>query len=278
MKKMLMTAFFQFVLLLSCITTDSEQIKVENNVMFYAGEGYELFLDIAYPVGGGKHPALIFILGSGWGYMDSNRIQFFDSIKQAACHGYTAVTIDHRKTSIKENGKSVYQFPSQLEDIQHASDWLVENRRKYKIDTKRFGIIGWCTGGHLAMMHAFSDNDNPSIQAVVDMEAPVDLVLHYNKKSDPKVLTDFIGGPPGEFPEMYKTASPINYISEGTPPVLMIYGEADKVVPPVHGFMLEEKLDKFGVPNRLIIIPEWIHKKPLLNDVIWTFLDEYLKS
>ena len=278
MKKILFTVFVPLVLLLSCVSTDSEQIRVEDNLMYKSGADYELFLDIAYPAGGGKHPALIFVMGAGWGAGNQHRSQFYEAIKLAAERGYVAVTIDHRKTGEnRADGRKGFTYPAQLDDLQHAADWLVDNSLKYGIDTGRIGMVGWCSGGHLVMMHAFSDDEHPSVKAVVNIGGASDF-LAAPKVFDGHifVLKNFLGGTAEEIPERYAEASPVSHITPDDPPVYTIHGDANNRVPVEHAFILDEKLREAGVYHRMDIIPNGIHFKHPMDDEIWEFLDAYL--
>jgi len=46
-----------------------------------------------------------------------NRKQCSSQIREAAEKGYVAVTVDHKKISAREEGKTKYPFPAQVYDV-----------------------------------------------------------------------------------------------------------------------------------------------------------------
>ena len=106
-------------------------------------------------------PALVYIFGGGWGYYSANRRQCDNIIQTAASKGYVAVTVDYRLTNVKENGKTKFPFPNQLYDVKSAVRWLRANAEKYNINPDRIGVVGWSSGGHLALLVGLTDaSDN----------------------------------------------------------------------------------------------------------------------
>ena len=69
------------------------------------------------------------------------------------------------------------------------------------------------------------------MQAVVSDSGPIDLLHQYEHKQISSAIEQFLGGPPmGSRSKAYELASPINHISAQTPPLMLIYGEADSQV------------------------------------------------
>jgi dipeptidyl aminopeptidase/acylaminoacyl peptidase len=69
------------------------------------------------------------------------------------------------------------------------------------------------------------------VQAVVSDSGPIDLLYQYEHKQISSVIEQFLGGSPtGSRAKAYELASPINHISAQTPPLMLIYGEADTQV------------------------------------------------
>ena len=59
--------------------------------------------------------------------------------------------------------------------------------------------------------------------------------------------------------ELAKRMSPLTYVRHGLPPMLLIHGDADIVVPYSQAVRLQEALDKAGVNNVLVTIPGGVH-------------------
>jgi dipeptidyl aminopeptidase/acylaminoacyl peptidase len=55
--------------------------------------------------------------------------------------------------------------------------------------------------------------------------------------------------------ELARTVSPLTYVRPGLPPMLLIHGDADPIVPYSHAVRLHEALDDAGIRNGLVTIP-----------------------
>jgi dipeptidyl aminopeptidase/acylaminoacyl peptidase len=103
----------------------------------------------------------------------------------------------------------------------------------------------------------------------------------------------FLGMPPpsekdGESVEQrtYREASPITHVSADDPPVLLMHGDADPVVPYQQSEAVERALAKAGVPVKLLRVPGGGHgatfegaKNPpdYLGEMV-RWLDTYLQK
>jgi acetyl esterase/lipase len=250
-----------------------------------------LELDIASPSeGNGSFPALVFFCGNGWGYYSSScRGQYRYSILLAAKRGYVAVTVDYRSTNLKKDGNAVYRFPDQVFDAKCAVRWLRANARKYRIDPRRVGVIGWSSGGYLALMLGVTDPSDglegdcgdlgisSRVQAVVCMAGPTELVSEYRESGFPVCTRDFMGGAPEELPELYRKASPLSYVSRDDPPVLIMQGSTDGLVPVRQAILIDAQMKKIGASHSLIIKEGVGHSSFHDDPLVWEFFDKYLK-
>jgi len=78
-----------------------------------------------------------------------------------------------------------------------------------------------------------------------------------------------------------KSISPINFVTENAPPLLMIHGDADKLVPVQQSQALKAKYEELKRPVKLIVQPNAQHKFWLGIEknypAIWEWFDRYLK-
>lgn len=224
-------------------------------------------LDIYLPANAkGKLPLVIFIHGGGWlsndkyadiGYMKKTVAEIVGS-------GFALASIDYRFST-----QAV--FPAQIQDCNRAVSFLYDNADKYGFDTKRFAVMGFSAGGHLASLLGLSKNNNAenffmpgtsksfSIKAVVDFYGPAELILFPgadNEKSPEGIL---IGAAPLARPDLAKAASPVTYVDKNDPPFLIIHGEKDELVSPKQSRLLSAWLNAVGVPNELIIVKDAPH-------------------
>jgi acetyl esterase/lipase len=257
------------------------------DIVYKKINGKELLLDISQPKPEGViKPAIVFLCGNGWGYDKSiNRGQFSYALDLAVEHGYIGVTVDCSSTV--ENMYHIPQgiFPEQIYDAKSAIRFLRANANKYDIDPQRIGVVGFSSGANLALMLAFTrptdglegKDDNmqysSAIQAVVNFSAATDLVS-WNREP---YVSAYIGGSLSSKIELFRKASPINYIREGLPPVLTIHGDSDISVPVKQAYILDEKMKEVNAPHTLVIKPGYGHAFDF-DETIWKYLDQKLKN
>lgn len=224
-------------------------------------------LDIYLPSNAtGKIPLVILIHGGGWlsndkyadlGYMKK-------TIAELVSSSFALASIDYRWST-----QAV--FPAQMQDCNRAISYLYDNADKYGFDTKRFALVGWSAGGHLASLVGLSENnDIPgffmpatskffSFKAVVDFYGPAELIL-FPGANDPKSPESIlIGAAPLDRPDLAKAASPVTYVDKNDPPFLIIHGEKDELVSPNQSKLLSAWLNVAGVQNELIIVKNAPH-------------------
>jgi acetyl esterase/lipase len=267
----------------------------------------ELQLDLAYPRDGdGKLPTVIVLHGTG--VLNKGRKYYVPLVLELARRGYVGAAVSYRY-------KASHPFPTALEDAQEAVRWLRANGDRYRIDGDRVGALGFSGGGSLAcflgmesLPEELKGRGGPAkhagkVRAVVSYFAPTDLTrLHATAAERVKGAADpartlkalyvrttleaWLGGPPLRFPELYARASPINYVTKGAAPLLLIHGDADAVVPVEQSRVLARKVKEAGGVARLLVMEKAPHDFDELNDAnarkaaaaARAFLDEHLKA
>src|SRR5207244_770671 len=115
-----------------------------DDVVYTKAGGTELKLDVARPAEGeGPFPVVVAIHGGAWRGGDKAGLR--PALAEFARHGYVAVSPQYRFCP-KET------FPAQVHDVKAAVRWVKTNAKKYRIDPKRIGAMGFSAGGHLALM------------------------------------------------------------------------------------------------------------------------------
>jgi acetyl esterase/lipase len=178
--------------------------------------------------------------------------------------GYAVVGVSVRSSA---NVKS----PGQLQDMKAAIRWLRANASAYNLDPNRIAVMGDSSGGWNAAMTGLT-GDVPSLEgeigttgqssavrAAVAFYPPTDFLRMdehmIGECSNPGSSTrtgchDGANSPESRLvgcsiqtcPEAVQRANPINYISKADPPILILHGEADKLVPFNQGEMLYQAL------------------------------------
>ncbi len=224
-------------------------------------------LDIYLPANSkGEMPLVILIHGGGWlsndkhadiGYMKK-------TVAEIVSSGFALASIDYRFST-----QAV--FPAQIQDCNRAISFLYDNAGKYRLDTKRFAVMGFSSGGHLASLVALSKNNNIEtffmpgtsksfrFRAVVDFYGPAELIIFPGSNDEKSPESLLIGAAPLKRPDLAKVASPVTYVDKDDPPFLIIHGEKDELVSPKHSQLLSAWLSVVGVENELVIVRDAPH-------------------
>lgn len=292
--------------LLLSIATLSVFAQATNRVMSIFPKGTLLYDDLPYagdtlhkhlldiylpPQHKDKYPVVIWIHGGAWmsndkyadmGYMTQTLKGFIDS-------GYAVASIDYRWST-----QAI--FPAQVKDCNQAIEYLYQHAEQFLLDRKRFAVIGFSAGGHLANLLALSANNDIKdfyadgkkphfkIKLVLDFYGPSNLVTLTGSNNEdlnnPVAL--LLGGPVSKKMDLAKKASPIIYIDKDDPPFLIIQGEKDQSVNPEQAKSLSAALTSFGVKNELIIVPSAPHYGEMfdaesIRKRVFFYLGKYLK-
>jgi acetyl esterase/lipase len=276
-------------------------VVIQQNVD-YLEPGRAEKLDLYLPANrakGVRSPAVVIIHGGGWVGGDKAASREFEIGTTLAKAGYVCASINYTL----ERGN----WPQNLFDCKNAVRFLRKNSDAYQVDVKHIGVTGGSAGGHLALMVAYT-TDVPQLEpkapypdlsdavnCVIDMYGITNLLTR--SKTDDK--GNAIGTPgdkaaamlkePREGHEdLWKSASPVTYVSEKTVPTLILHGTADTTVNRDQATELAAKLKEFGVEHQIMMIEgightfdlqTWNHK-PLPHDlrpVVLDFFDKHLK-
>jgi acetyl esterase/lipase len=219
-----------------------DNVTVLHNLPYREGTSRQCTLDLALPKGRADRPrpAILVIHGGGW--LEGDKSSFVSprtpgNILDFAAAGFVAAAINYRLS-----GEAPY--PAGLYDCQSAVRWLRAHAREYQVDPNRIGAYGNSAGGHLALLLGLIDRssnlderggpfqaESSRVQAVASDSGPLDLLAEHKNRVLMTVIERFLGGPPaGARLADYKRASPINHLGGKTPPLILIYGEADNQI------------------------------------------------
>ena len=234
---------------------DLPPVRYEQHV-FAERESQKLSLDLFRPAY--VHdpiPAVIVVHGGGWqtgGSMDYTALNAY-----LASRDYVVAAINYRSAP-----KS--RFPAQRDDVYAAIAYLKTHASELGVDPGRLVLLGRGEGGQLALLAAYTSGE-PSIRGVISLYGQTYLRLAYEHPSaswaaDTRgTLETFMGGSPARVEQAYFDASPINFVSAGSPPTLLIHGLRDELVPPDQSARLDDRLQKAGVKHLLVSLPWATH-------------------
>lgn len=186
-------------------------------------------------------PIVIYFHGGAWNGGSFERVP--PVVYQLAKRGFAVASVEFRRSSQAP-------FPAPLDDGRAAIRFLKTSARNYSLDSKRIGVYGVSTGGHLAAMLALTGS---SVRACAIQSAPSDLLtlrqgsrFDWNAPKSP--LTRFLGGTLAQKRDLARRASPIFFVDEWAPPFLILHGDADDFVPSAQSERLFNALKKAGAP------------------------------
>ncbi len=209
----------------------------------YGSRGQQnLLLDVFQPPE--QNGAAIAVMVSGSWKSGRDKLPTF-LIAPFLHRGYTVFAVYHQSQPRCLIGNIV-------EDIHRAIRFIRHQAPTYKVDPNRLGIIGASSGGHLALMLATGgqqgsadavdevDRESSAVQCAACFFPVTDLLNMGDSTENPGD-----GGPPKSFKtgfgpraqsleewkQLGKELSPIYHLTENLPPVLIIHGDADTLVP-----------------------------------------------
>ncbi|WP_127534118.1 alpha/beta hydrolase fold domain-containing protein [Paenibacillus kobensis] len=209
------------------LLTPDYEVEVQRDIV-YASKTNEtdaaelLKLDLYKPSanGGVKRPVFLFIHGGG--YTSGSKQDGTAYASELAKRGYAVVAMDYR---LKRDPFTPFSrtLSDAYEDIEDAFEWIAANAEAEGLDAGRIAVGGDSAGGYLSLNfvnHYLDQNDavKKSVYAIVDI---------YGGKLD----------------------LPAN---EKLPPVLIIHGTIDQLVPYAQSLELQQELQQRGIYQTML--------------------------
>lgn len=207
-------------------------------------------------------PLIINIHGGAWrnGYKESQ-----NSFYTYFTAGFAVANIEYRSLS---QGKA----PAAIEDARCALIYLIKNAKTFHIDVNKIVMMGNNSGGHLALMVGFLGNnplfdnncsgvDNIKVAAIVDKYGITDVWdWAYGKTIQNGSARKWLGYK-AKNKNFALSVSPISYVSKNSPPVFIVHGDADPVLPYQQSVDLYQKLLDLGAKAKFMTIKGGGHGK-----------------
>jgi acetyl esterase/lipase len=238
-----------------------------------ASNGHKL--DLYIPSGAsGPLPVAIWTGGSAW-MADTGKNTAGGVALQLNPAGFAVAGVSIRSTS-------QVQFPGQLHDIKAAIRWLRANAAKYNLDPDRIAMMGDSSGGWTTAMAAMT-GDVPelegsvgttgvssAVQAAIAFYPPTNFLTMdawairkcgenncHDRESSPE--SRLVGCAIQTCPEKVQAANPARYISAADPPIIILHGDSDPLVPHNQGEQLYMALNKACKEAVFISLPKAGH-------------------
>ncbi|MGJ8695085.1 MAG: alpha/beta fold hydrolase [Verrucomicrobiaceae bacterium] len=257
----------------------------------YAGnENPRQMVDVYLPEGMEKPmPVVLWIHGGAW--RQGSKENAGMSKKLAQLKMAAVVSVGYRLTDEA-------QWPAQIHDCKAAVRFVRANADKYGLDPERILVWGSSAGGHLAAMLGVTNGEaayegvvgpyreeSSKVKAVVNFFGPADLVMMdeqgsaMNHSAADSPEGRLVGGKISENLEKAKAASPLYQVGPGDPPMLVVHGTEDRLVPYQQSVDLDAAYEKAGCDCVLLTVKGGGHGAgfgPSVEKVVGAFFEKHL--
>jgi acetyl esterase/lipase len=249
---------------------ESQGVKRTPDVIYGRKAGMALTLDVFEP-SKKNGAAVIYIVSGAWlsSHDDNTMVHVSPEVYNPfLARGYTVFAVVH-------GSQPYFAIPDAILDIHRAVRFVRFNAEKYGVDSNRFGILGSSSGGELALMIATQggvgpaestdaiDRESSAVQAVGCFFPPTDF-LNWGSPG-----ADAVGrGPMSSLVSAFGTLasteagrralgqeiSPIYFVTPKLPPVIIVHGDADLVVPLQQSESFAVRAKQVGAPEVKILV------------------------
>lgn len=219
-------------------------------------------IDIYYNLSATKPtPLIINIHGGAWTHGEKeSQGNFKNYLKK----GFAVANVEYRMSGTAK-------APAAIEDVRCAFLYMIKNAEKFNIDTNRIVIMGGSAGGHLALMVGLlgknplfdkecSGTKGVKVAAIIDKYGITDLTSIEKGTWKNRSAVGWLDKNADNV-KFLASISPITYLSQDSPPVFVVHGDADPIVPYEQSYKLYKKLKKLGVKNQFMSIKGGLHGK-----------------
>ena len=235
-------------------------------IIYAHRRGHDLTLDVIRPDRPNGAAVLLMVSG-GW---QSEPEKFHPWMAASFLRqGLTIVAVSH----VSQPQASIMEI---VEDVHRAVRFVRYHAEEYGIDPQRLGVMGGSSGGHLGLMLATCgapgnpvsndpvDRESSAVQAATVFYPVTDLL---NLGPSTQNLHD--GGPPKSFRNSFgpygtdpaawrvigRDVSPIYHITSSLPPVYIIHGSEDTLVPLEQSQRFQQQAASLGKKVSLLVRP-----------------------
>lgn len=208
-------------------------------------------------------PVVVVTHGGGWISGDKWTMSGFS--RRLTDAGIAAMTINYRLAPAN-------LFPAPVDDLRSALIWLAEHSKRLNFDANRIGLWGYSAGAQISLVTALAANQPindrayssswpsddprwmrlPKVAAVVGGGSPCEFTtLPPANRS----MAYWLGGSPKEIPNRYIAASPTSHVDKDDPPILLIHGTADLIVPIRSAKIMKAAADQGAASCELLMLP-----------------------
>lgn len=197
--------------------------EVIPNEVYVNKDGIELYCDVYRPKSEGLRPAILVVHGGGWSSRSKKDTRFYS--EQLAGQGFVVLNCSYRLAP-------EHLYPSAIEDIRDAYNWLIENSNRFQVDKENIGALGYSAGAHIITListwASIGKNGYQNIKfKMVAAGGGVYDFMVYPLSPYIKRFTSFYRD---QNPQIYTEASPLHQLGENLPHYFLFHSEKDELV------------------------------------------------
>ncbi len=203
----------------------SDRVSVMRDIVYCDS----LKVDVYRPKGTQNGIALVLIHGGGW--TSGDKEQMAPLANRMAEWGYVCFLPQYRLS-----GQA--RYPAAIQDILAVMEWVTRNAKTYGVDSRKVVVGGFSAGGHLAALAGTTyhksiyqnglcvSRTRARPAAIMDIDGILAFIHpESGEGNDGKKLsaaTQWFGYPKSFSTLGWEEASPLNHVSEKTPPILFL--------------------------------------------------------
>lgn len=267
------------------------------DVIYKTTQQGPLKLDLHYPAApkaGAKVPLVLFTHGGGWAAGTKtigDRGVRFMGVKALNAQGFCVASMDYRLCT-KEGNITVRDC---VTDAKDALRFLTKNAAPFSLDAERVFTWGDSAGGHLAQMLLLSPPESfPGDPTLADAKYQLIAGVSWYGPCDFEKIELFT--PPGgkgvgdrfatriiktgadEKAKLaaYREVSPVTYLRNDSPPLLMMQGDKDPTIPVHHARYMKERGEAMKAPVEVFIVENSGHNWREVGGALRPSLEEIM--
>ena len=233
-----------------------------------------LKLDLYYPAAPkaeDKFPLVIYLHGGGWAAGSKTKFQrgIRPGVSALNARGFCVASVDYRLWS-KDGNVTIRDC---VVDSKDALRFLAKNASRFHLDPNLVFAFDDSAGGHLAQMVLLSSPESfPGDPTLAEAKFRIVAGVSWYGPCDFEETSLFI--PPGKdgvrdrfggriikgTPDAsariaaYREVSPVNYLSPSSPPLLMLQGDKDTVIPVHHARYMKQRAEIVQARVEVLIV------------------------
>jgi len=222
--------------------TVSQSVAWVTNLPYVIGGGPEQQIDLYIPTNSNGEALVVYIHGGGWEHGDKAGDSVNPNNLQWLWKGYAMASINYRLAP-----RAVW--PAQIQDCKAAIRWLKAHAHEYGYDPNRIAVVGESAGGHLAAMLGTTTGSRVyDVGENLDYTSEVICVVNLFGVSDLTRLhwaaATLLGQEAAGNSDIVRSASPVFHVHKDEPPMLIVHGTDDRLVPYEQAEALADAMDR----------------------------------